>query len=139
MIKVVKIDKFGTEREMLLENAVWERIVKTPNLVPGTKWRLWKPTPKPTTKFVEVPIDAEVQILKAQPEKSEPIDRVEPEKPTVAENAQADYGESEYKNDMILAKKLMKEGDNEGARDAFRRALVFKPKNPYIKAKLKTL
>ena len=123
MVKVVRTDKHGAERVMTLEQPVWDKIVKKPHLVAGMKWRLWIPEKARTTKFVEVPIDAEVEI-------------VNKEKPPVKEPM---YEEKEYRDDLALAKKLVAEDGGKGAKEAFERALKFKPKNPYIKAQLKKL
>lgn len=134
MVKVVKIEKDGSERVMLLETAVWAKLVKKPHLVPGVKWRLWV-APKPaTTRFVEVPIDAEVEVKipKKVPKK---------EIPESAQGAKSEliYGEKEYKSDLALGKKSVAEGDKETAKEAFTRTLQLKPKNPWVKAQLKKL
>jgi len=123
MVKVVRTDRQG-ERVMMLTEKVWDKLVAKPNLVAGVKWKLWVAPRKATTRFVEVPIDAEVEII---------TKKVEPK------NVEPDYGEKDYKSDMALAKKLLIEDGGVGAKEAFDRALAFKPKNPYIKKKLKEL
>ena len=130
MVKVVKTEKDGSERVMLLEPAAWATIVKKPHLVPGVKWRLWVAPKAATTKFVEVPIDAEVEVkIPKKKDKPEPIDEI---KPVI-------YGEKEYKSDLVLGKKSVAEGDTKTAKEAFTRTLQLKPKNPYVKGQLKKL
>ncbi len=136
MVKVVRTERDGTERIMTLEQPVWNKIVKKPHLVPGVKWRLWVAEKPKTTRFVEVPINAEVEIkTPKKPEKvlsEDPVEKKTPEKPVI-------YGEKEYRADLALAKKLVAEDGGIGAKEAFERALKFKPKNPYIKSQLKKL
>lgn len=130
MVKVVRTEKDGSERVMLLETAVWATLVKKPHLVPGVKWRLWVAPKVATTKFVEVPIDAEVEVrIPKKKVKSELIDEI---KPVI-------YGEKEYKSDLVLGKKSVAEGDTKTAKEAFTRTLQLKPKNPYVKGQLKKL
>ena len=135
MVKVVKTEKDGHERVMMLEQKVWNKFVKKPHLVPGVKWRLWVPEKPRTTKFVEVPIDAEVivkQKVKVEVDKPDTKVNVPIDKPLI-------YEEKEYRADLALAKKCVAEDGGKGAREAFERALKFKPKNPYIKNQLKKL
>jgi len=137
MVKVVRTEK-EFERVMLLEQKVWDRLVKKPNLVAGVKWRLWTKPVKATTRFVEVPIDAEIEIItkKVEPKKVVPEKRDETLK---LDPVEFEYTEKEYKADFALAKNLVAEDGGKGAKEAFERALAFKPKNPYIKSQLKKL
>jgi len=148
MVKVIRTDKEGNERVMTLEQKVWDKMVKKPHLVPGMKWRLWVPTKPRTTRFVEVPIDAEVEIKpKVNVRADKPIEEVnvEADKPVTKiadirdKETDVPYGDKEYRADLALAKKCVAEDGGKGAKEAFERALKFKPKNPYIKGQLKKL
>ena len=125
-VRVIQTNtRTGFERDMVVTQKVWDKLVKKPNLVAGMKWRLWTAPKKATTRFVEVPIDAEVQILEKKAE--------------ITQESVTQYEQKDYKSDLVLGKKSAIEGDKETAIAAFKRALEFKPKNPYIKSQLKKL
>lgn len=139
MVKVVRTEKDGSERVMLLETAVWATLVEKPHLVSGVKWRLWVAPKVATTKIIEVPIDAEVKITPKTKKDADDkfVEAYLKDEPEITQDNQ--YGEKDYKSDLLLGKKSVAEGDKETAKVAFKRALEFKPKNPYIKGQLKKL
>jgi len=146
MVKVVRTDKEGNERVMLLTHKVWNKMVSKPKLIPGMKWRLWVAEKPRTTRFVEVPIDAEVEIkmpvakkVETKPEKSYLITANADDANLTTIEEIKPYGEKEYKSDLVLGKKLAADGNKDEAKAAFKRTLQLKPKNPYVKKQIKIL
>jgi len=143
MVKVVRTDKEGNERVMLLTHKVWNKMVSKPKLIPGMKWRLWVAEKPRTTRFVEVPIDAEVEIKMPVAKKVDISDKKIDKEPVEVEVAEVKvptpYGEKEYKSDLVLGKKLAADGNKDEAKAAFKRTLQLKPKNPYVKKQIKIL
>ena len=111
--------KKGTTIEKFVTDKVWKRICKVPSVFGANK--KWKLAPIPVS---------EPQFDKGAAHK--PHD-------DLAEDTKTAYGEGSYKYDCDQGKALFKNGEHQKALEFLERALVFQPKNQYIRGLIKKI